>query len=270
MNHRSVADDYQYLIAASDNIRDNNDAVIVLEDEEEGLEDLWEFGEKQQQEQQHQLNQTTGINNKVRIKQRQQKHEESDDPYFCSTTTTATTRTISTATVDFIDNTMLPHGDDDHDHDDDPHEPAGVETINNNSNHLMRDYIEDIGDDPGYDASTSYYASTTTTSSAAAPPTPFSPDSPVPSSSSTETEDDDHDGIDHDRDDDAIAVFPEDISPTSIQAANLNPIVAPNDMDALVAKQMAELSMQDREKVNFDIHGVSDEIAETPAFVETK
>lgn len=75
--------------------------------------------------------------------------------------------------------------------------------------------------------------------------------------------------LQEDHDDDIDAIFPEDISPTSADAATYNP-VAPADMDALVAKQMAELSMKDREKVYFDIHGVADEIPETPEFIDNK
>jgi hypothetical protein len=38
-------------------------------------------------------------------------------------------------------------------------------------------------------------------------------------------------------------------------------------VDALIAKQMTQLSMQDREKVYYDLHGISGEIKETPEMI---
>ncbi len=81
---------------------------------------------------------------------------------------------------------------------------------------------------------------------------PFSPCSPSSHSSSLDDE--------LDRDDD-IAIFDDDTA-TSPDAAKFQPVV-PLNVDELVARQMAELSMAEREKVLFDIHGVSDEVPET-------
>jgi hypothetical protein len=43
--------------------------------------------------------------------------------------------------------------------------------------------------------------------------------------------------------------------------------ISPDQVDSLVAKQMASLSMEDREKVYYDVHGVSEEVKETPEMV---
>lgn len=84
------------------------------------------------------------------------------------------------------------------------------------------------------------------------PASPFPPSSPSTNCSSLDDE--------NDRDDD-IVIF-EDDPATSAEAANYHP-VAPSNVDEMVAKQMAGLSMADREKVLFDIHGVAEELAET-------
>lgn len=65
-------------------------------------------------------------------------------------------------------------------------------------------------------------------------------------------------------DDDPISIFPEEIT------SNANPVVTASDMDALVAQQMAELSLGEREKVYYDIHGVSDQVEETAELIEEK
>lgn len=81
---------------------------------------------------------------------------------------------------------------------------------------------------------------------------PFSPSSPSTNCSSLDDE--------IDRDDD-IAIF-EDDAATSADAAKYQPVAPPN-VDELVARQMAELSMAEREQILYDIHGVSDEVPET-------
>jgi hypothetical protein len=43
--------------------------------------------------------------------------------------------------------------------------------------------------------------------------------------------------------------------------------ISPAQVDSLVAKQMTSLSMEDREKVYYDVHGVSEEVKETPEMV---
>jgi hypothetical protein len=43
--------------------------------------------------------------------------------------------------------------------------------------------------------------------------------------------------------------------------------VSPDEVYSLVAKQMTSLSMEDREKVYYDLHGVSEEVKETPEMV---
>lgn len=43
--------------------------------------------------------------------------------------------------------------------------------------------------------------------------------------------------------------------------------VQPEDVDSLIAKEMSSLSIKDREKVYFDVHGVSDETKETPELI---
>ncbi len=40
--------------------------------------------------------------------------------------------------------------------------------------------------------------------------------------------------------------------------------ISPDQVDLLVAKQMTSLSMEDREKAYYDVHGVSEEVKETP------
>jgi curved DNA-binding protein CbpA len=68
--------------------------------------------------------------------------------------------------------------------------------------------------------------------------------------------------------------------PTAASAENLNANVhanfksiyvqkvqVPDQVDSLVAKQMASLSMEDREKVYYDVYGVSEEVKETPEMV---
>lgn len=47
------------------------------------------------------------------------------------------------------------------------------------------------------------------------------------------------------------------------------PDVKPEEIDSMVAKEMASLSMQDREKVYSDVHGVSRTIEETPELLQT-
>eukprot|EP00934_Nitzschia_sp_Nitz4_P005223 Nitzschia sp. Nitz4//scaffold37_size175936//85170//86912//NITZ4_002048-RA/size175936-processed-gene-0.223-mRNA-1//-1//CDS//3329549794//5213//frame0 len=64
-------------------------------------------------------------------------------------------------------------------------------------------------------------------------------------------------------DGDNINIFQPECS-TSLQE------VEPNDIDALVARQMADLSLQERDKVFFDIHGVADKVQETPDFLDEK
>jgi hypothetical protein len=51
---------------------------------------------------------------------------------------------------------------------------------------------------------------------------------------------------------------------------NVTPQVAPcpKHADSLIAKQMAMLSKEDRERVYYDLHGVSEEVKETPEMVE--
>jgi hypothetical protein len=61
--------------------------------------------------------------------------------------------------------------------------------------------------------------------------------------------------------DDEIAVLP-DVTP------EVNP--CHNHADSLIAKQMAMLSMEDRERVYYDLHGVSEEVKETPETIEQK
>ena len=39
--------------------------------------------------------------------------------------------------------------------------------------------------------------------------------------------------------------------------------ISPDQVDLLVAKQMTSLSMEDREKAYYDVHGVSEEVKET-------
>lgn len=46
--------------------------------------------------------------------------------------------------------------------------------------------------------------------------------------------------------------------------------VTPEDADALLAKELHGLSLKDREKVFHDIHGISEVVEETPAFVAQK
>jgi hypothetical protein len=45
------------------------------------------------------------------------------------------------------------------------------------------------------------------------------------------------------------------------------PDISPDQVDSLVAKQMTSLSIEDREKVSCDVHGVSEEVKETPGMV---
>jgi hypothetical protein len=61
--------------------------------------------------------------------------------------------------------------------------------------------------------------------------------------------------------DDAIAVLP-----------NVTPQIAPcpKHADSIIAKQMAMLSMEDRERVYYDLHGVSENVKETPEMIEQK
>lgn len=69
-------------------------------------------------------------------------------------------------------------------------------------------------------------------------------------------------------DDDLLASF--DFGSADINST-LQPndgVVQPNDVDALAANDLAKLSITDREKVYHDIHGVSNEIKETPEFVQ--
>ena len=84
------------------------------------------------------------------------------------------------------------------------------------------------------------------------PESPFSPSSPSTNCSSLDDE--------NDYDDD-IVIF-EDDPATSPDAANYHPVAPPN-ADEIVARQMAGLSMEDREKILFDIHGVAEEVPET-------
>jgi hypothetical protein len=42
----------------------------------------------------------------------------------------------------------------------------------------------------------------------------------------------------------------------------------PDFIDSVIAKQMSRLSVQDREKAYMDVHGVSDQVEETPEMVE--
>ncbi len=44
--------------------------------------------------------------------------------------------------------------------------------------------------------------------------------------------------------------------------------IDPNSVDTLIAKELAALSVADREKVFFDLHGVSEEVIETPAMIQ--
>jgi hypothetical protein len=67
-------------------------------------------------------------------------------------------------------------------------------------------------------------------------------------------------GDDNDSDDDDIAV----IIP-NVRRPNEEP--DPEYTDSLVAKQMAKLSREDREKVYFDLHGVSEQVEETPELI---
>lgn len=67
--------------------------------------------------------------------------------------------------------------------------------------------------------------------------------------------------------DDDIVVLPDNVS---LSTTCMKDMVVPENMDALIARQMASLSTEDREKVYFDIHGVSDEVLETPELIESK
>ena len=44
----------------------------------------------------------------------------------------------------------------------------------------------------------------------------------------------------------------------------------PKDADALLAKELNELSLREREQVYYDIHGVSDVVEETEELISTK
>lgn len=57
------------------------------------------------------------------------------------------------------------------------------------------------------------------------------------------------------------------ITTTSVRHDEIPSDISPDQMDSLVAKQMTSLSMEDREKVYYDVHGVSEEVKETPEMV---
>ena len=52
------------------------------------------------------------------------------------------------------------------------------------------------------------------------------------------------------------------------EAVDREDLPSPNETDSLIAKQLASLSMRDREQVYYDLHGVTDEIKETPELIE--
>ncbi len=63
-------------------------------------------------------------------------------------------------------------------------------------------------------------------------------------------------------DDDNIALFRrDDVFTTNEDSAS------PDDVDTLLAQDLAQLSMAEREKVFFDLHGVSGEVNETPEMI---
>jgi hypothetical protein len=64
-------------------------------------------------------------------------------------------------------------------------------------------------------------------------------------------------------DDEEIAVLPDVVPPQCVAPC-------PTFTDSLVAKQMARLSMADREEVYYDLHGVSKDVDETPSMVHQK
>lgn len=61
-------------------------------------------------------------------------------------------------------------------------------------------------------------------------------------------------------DDDDIALF-------GLDGMDGNGAVDPDEVDSLLAREMSGLSMADREKAYYDVHGVSEEIQETPEMI---
>jgi hypothetical protein len=59
--------------------------------------------------------------------------------------------------------------------------------------------------------------------------------------------------------DDMIALFDDDF--------RLDTEGLPKQVDSITAQEMTQLSMEDREKVYYDLHGVSQQVSETPEFV---
>ena len=59
--------------------------------------------------------------------------------------------------------------------------------------------------------------------------------------------------------------------PLSIRTASgqLQPIPTPNEMDRIIAKEMTDLSMQEREKAENDVHGIGNEGEENPLQLQT-
>lgn len=59
--------------------------------------------------------------------------------------------------------------------------------------------------------------------------------------------------------------------PLAVRTASghLQPIPTPNEMDRIIAKEMTDLSMQEREKAENDVHGIGNEGEENPLQVQT-